>query len=300
MEKEKTKWSCLSSAFKQRSRARTSVLKSWKPQSAFGQMPSLLTGFSDVCIVWAWEKLGPSCLKNYLAVQDFAHKGCVSHVKVHGFGKGALYSVEECNKAFLPTLPEVFLQQLHLQDPFFILILFDLSSSFDASDQSPCLSSQDFQTVCALLPWPQSVSPEFVGSSSSSILLLLLPLAKFPCLCPSLSPCSLAALSLGVLTSDVDRQMTCNPLSTLPRATWFLRMLVQVKGDLGIIWHLGFCFDSFISTSNIAQQNLISFTFPGTTCWSCSSTSICTHVSPDPFSICRSPRQELYSSSALL
>ena len=94
MEKEKTKWSCLSLAFKQRSLARTSVLRSWKPQSAFGQMPSLLTGCSDVCIVWAWEKLGPSCLRTCLAVQDFAHKrepkGCVSHAKARGFGKGAL------------------------------------------------------------------------------------------------------------------------------------------------------------------------------------------------------------------
>lgn len=125
MEKEKTKWSYLSSAFKGRSLTRTSILWIWKPQSAFGQTPSLPTDFSDVCIVWAWEKFSPSCLKNYLAVQDFAHKreltGCLSHVKVHGLGKGALYSIEECNKALLPSLSEVFLQQLHLQDPFFSL-----------------------------------------------------------------------------------------------------------------------------------------------------------------------------------
>lgn len=79
---------------------------------------------------------GPSCFKNYLSVQDFAHirrpKGCVSHTKAHGFGKGALHSVEECNKALLAPLPEVFLQHIYLQDSFFILIFFDLCSSFDA------------------------------------------------------------------------------------------------------------------------------------------------------------------------
>lgn len=53
-------------------------------------------------------------------------------MKAHGFGKGALHSVEECNKALLAPLPEVFLQHIYLQDSFFILILFDLCSSFDA------------------------------------------------------------------------------------------------------------------------------------------------------------------------
>lgn len=80
--------------------------------------------------------MDPFCFKNYLSVQDFAHKrepkGWVSHMKAHGFGKGALHCVEECNKALLAPLPEVFLQHIYLQDSFFILILFDLCSSFDA------------------------------------------------------------------------------------------------------------------------------------------------------------------------
>lgn len=80
-------------------------------------------------------------------------------------------------------------------------------------------------------------------------------------------------------------------LLILPRSAWFPRMLVQeVKGELCMVWHRGVCFHSFISTSNTAQQNLISFTFPGTTvllddqyCWSCSPMSISTYMSPALF-----------------
>lgn len=105
MEKEKTKWKCLSSAFKQRSPTWGPVLQNWKHI-----LPSLSTSATSVYGGWewkAWETLGPSSLKNlYLVVRDFAlRRESIWHVtkscESTEIWKGAYHSIVVCSPPYL-------------------------------------------------------------------------------------------------------------------------------------------------------------------------------------------------------
>lgn len=216
-----------------------------------------------------------------------------------------LYSVEERNKALLPSSSEVFLQQLHLQDPFFILILSDLPSSFDASDQSLSFLPRLSKNLCPTLMTSVSISQVWW-----LIFLLHPPIAPATgqisqSLCPSLSPCSSAASSLGVLTSDIDKWPVILSNST---QICLVSEDSGAEGERRALYGLAqrVLFSFFHLHFKCSSTNLISLTFPTARvflgdqyCWSCSPMSIWTDVSPAPFSTCCSPGQELSSSMLL-
>lgn len=180
MEKEKTKWKCLSSAFKQRSPTGPQYSRIGSTSCLPFPLPSAASVYGG----WewkAWETLGRSSLKSlYLVVRDFAlRRESIWHVtkscESTGIWKGAYHSIVVCSPPYLKyfcntyiyKIPSLFSSLWSIQ---FLWCKWSIPISFLTR-----LSESLCPTLLTSVYMPPSSS-----LPSSSILLLILLLPKFP------------------------------------------------------------------------------------------------------------------------